>query len=211
LLYYSNIISDKWKYYILNGKILNTFYKNILIEITSPRLTLIPLDNRLLTVWHEKNRAELEKLLKLNPNNWENIDPLTVAETADALENFWIPQTNLNPENFYWYTNWEIILTEKNISIGGIGFAGYPENGETMVGYMIDQKFQNQGIASEALDCLLNWAFMDPVLQTVNADTPKDNLPSQKVLLKNSFIQTGEGQVEHTQTMKVFHWAKSRI
>ena len=72
---------------------------------------------------HEKGREELEKLLKLQPNQWQIADPLTIAETADALENFWIPQTKLNPENFYWFTNWEIVLTSQNISIGGIGFA----------------------------------------------------------------------------------------
>lgn len=179
-----------------------------MVEIISKRLTLIPLDNHLLCIWKEKGRTELEKILKLYPN-FRKVDDLATAETEDALENFWIPQTEKYPDNFFWFTNWEIIHTQLNISIGGIGFAGYPDDGKTPVGYMIDEKFQNQGFASEALNCLLDWAFMDPALKTVQADTPKDNFPSQKVLSKNGFEKTGEGEVEHTQILKVFHWAKN--
>ncbi len=180
-----------------------------MIAIHSPRLTLIPLDHRLLTIWDEKGRQELEKTLRINSNE-RIVDDLANAETEDALKNFWLPQTKLNPENFYWFTNWEIILTGQNISIGGIGFAGFPEKGETIVGYMIDEKHQNQGYASEALSTLIEWAFLDPSLKIITADTPKDNFPSQKVLLKNGFVQTGEGQVEHTEIMQVYHWAKNR-
>lgn len=180
-----------------------------MLEITSPRLTLIPLDYNLLNIWNEKGRAELEKNLNLNPNQWTT-NELSIAETNDALKNYWIPQTLLNPEIFHWFTNWEIVISDQNISIGGIGFGGYPAGGVTEIGYMIDEKYQKNGFASEALACLLNWAFQNPILKTVHADTPKDNLPSQNVLLRNGFEKTGEGEVEHTITMQVYHWAKHR-
>lgn len=180
-----------------------------MIEITSSRLTLIPLDNRLLTIWNDKGREELEKILMLNPNQWI-VNELSTAETDDALKNFWIPQTQLNLENFCWFTNWEIILTDQNISIGGIGFGGFPSSGITEIGYMIDEKYQKNGFATESLGCLLGWAFSNPILKTVVADTPKDNFPSQKVLLNNGFEKTGEGEAEHTITMQVYHWAKNR-
>lgn len=180
-----------------------------MLKITSPRLTLIPLDNNLLSIWNEKGRPELEKTLNINPNQW-TVNELSNAETEDALKNFWIPQTLLNPENFQWFTNWEIVITDQNISIGGIGFGGYPTSGVTEIGYMIDEKYQKNGFATEALSCLLDWAFLNPILKTVMADTPKDNLPSQNVLLKNGFEKTGEGEVEHTITMQVYHWAKRR-
>jgi ribosomal-protein-alanine N-acetyltransferase len=178
-----------------------------LIDLISNRLTLIPLDHHLLSIWKEKGRTELEHILNLRPNH-RKVDDLATAETEDALENFWLPQTAQYPDNFFWFTNWEIIHKEQKISIGGIGFAGYPDDGKTSIGYMIDEKFQNKGFATEALNCLLDWAFMDPALKTVQADTPKDNFPSQKVLSKNGFEKTGEGEVEHTQILQVFHWAK---
>lgn len=179
-----------------------------MIDLTSKRLTLIPLDNYLLKIWKEKGRNHLEKILNLLPNE-RKVDDLATAETEDALENFWLPQTAKYADNFFWFTNWEIVLTNQKISIGGIGFAGYPDGGTTSIGYMIDGKFQNQGFASEALSCLLEWAFMDPVLKIVLADTPKNNFPSQKVLTKNGFVKTGEGIAEHTQILEVFNWAKN--
>jgi ribosomal-protein-alanine N-acetyltransferase len=180
-----------------------------LIEIESDRLILIPLDHRLLSVWFEKGRLPMTEQLKLNQSIWET-EPIFEAETNDALENFWLPQTKNFPDNFFWYTNWEIVLKSENVSIGGIGFAGYPDEGKTQIGYFIDKKYRNLGYATEALIALLDWGFMDPALKTVLADTDKENLDSQKVLIKNGFSCFGEGQVEHTQTMQVFHWEKNR-
>ena len=180
-----------------------------MIEIESARLRLIPLDYRLLAVWDKEGRNSMETILGLMPSKWE-VDTFYEAETKDALQNFWMPETLKNPANFFWFTNWDIVLMDKNLSIGGIGFGGMPIDGTTSVGYMIDQQYQQKGLATEALNCLLDWAFLDPSLKTVLADTPKDNLASQKVLLKNGFLHVGEGTAEHTQTLDVFHWKKTR-
>jgi [ribosomal protein S5]-alanine N-acetyltransferase len=180
-----------------------------LIEIESARLRLVPLDFRLLTLWNTEGRNKMEAILGLIPSQWI-VDELYEVETKDALQNFWIPQTKQNPDTFFWNTNWEIVLIDKKLSIGGIGFAGLPYNGSTSIGYMIDQKFHKQGFATEALDTLLNWAFMDPTLKIIKADTPKDNFASQKVLLNNGFKCIGEGTAEHTQSIEVFHWQIDR-
>jgi [ribosomal protein S5]-alanine N-acetyltransferase len=180
-----------------------------LIEIESLRLLLVPLDHRLLSIWYENGREAMTQKLQLKSMEWE-AEPIFLAETADALENFWIPQTKKFPDNFFWYTNWEIVLKNENVSVGGIGFAGYPDEGNTQIGYFVDKKFRNLGIATEALNALLDWGFMDPSLKTVLADTEKHNIDSQKVLIKNGFKIIGEGQAEHTQIMEVFHWEKPR-
>jgi [ribosomal protein S5]-alanine N-acetyltransferase len=180
-----------------------------MIQIESERLKLIPLDYQLLSIWDSEGRHSMEKKLGLAPSSWE-VDEFYEAETKDAIQNFWMPKTKENPDQFYWFTNWEIVLTKKNISIGGIGFVGSPYLGTTSIGYLIDNKFQRNGFATEALACLLEWAFLDPSLKTVLADTPKQNLASQKVLQKNSFLKTGEGIAEHTKTLEVFNWVKKR-
>ncbi len=180
-----------------------------MINIETNRLKITALAYPQLYIWQQKGRNELEKTLNLNLSNWE-VDSLYEAETKDAIDNFWIPQTILNSEKYEWFTNWEIILKSENISIGGIGFGGYPANGQTPVGYLIDKKYQNQGFATEALGALVNWAFQNKMLNTILADTPKDNIGSQKTLKKNGFEITGEGLAEHTVTMQVYHWAKPR-
>jgi RimJ/RimL family protein N-acetyltransferase len=111
------------------------------------------------------------------------------------------------PLEFTWYTNWEIILKEKTCSIGGIGLSGMPNNeGSTEIGYVIDQKFRGLGFATEAVDALKNWAFKDPDLKIMKAETPILNLNSQKVLQKNNFKIIGEKQINIPEPIQVYGW-----
>lgn len=182
-----------------------------MIEIASPRLRLIPLDNHLLTLWHTQGRNAMEKAVGLNPSDWQ-VEDLFKVETIDALENFWLPMTNEHFIDFMWYTNWEIVLKDQNLSIGGIGFAGIPDDeGKTMVGYIIDGNFQRKGYASEALTCLIDWGKMDTNLKKVIADTPLNNIGSHKVLLNNGFAKTGQSQTQiaNGETIDIFNWERA--
>ncbi len=170
--------------------------------ISSDRLKLIPLSHPQLQLM-ACNRPELDKVLGLNPSE-QVYDAATTAEITDALENFWLPKTALHPQDYSWFTNWDIVLTEKNASIGGIGFTGLPDsNGQTMVGYGISSLYQRQGFASEALQCLLRWGFAHPSLKAVVATTPPDNIGSHRVLLKNNFSTIG-------QLDDMIHWQLNR-
>ena len=136
-----------------------------MIEIYSDRLKLIPLDNQLLTLWHTQSRNAMETKLGLNPSNWQ-VAKFDQIETEDALINFWLPMTAEHQNDFFWFTNWDIVLEAENISIGGIGFAGFPDqDGVTMVGYFIDGNHREKGYATEALTCLINWAKLEPALK----------------------------------------------
>jgi len=168
-----------------------------MIEIYSTRLRLIPLDNQLLTIWNTEGRNAMEIRLGLNPSDWKIAD-LDQIETDDALQNFWLPMTAEYQGNFFWFTTWDIVLTSKNTSIGGIGFAGYPDQeGVTMVGYFIDGNHREKGYATESLNCLINWAKLEPALKTIIADTPFFNLPSQNVLKKAGFKEFSIGETVH--------------
>ena len=168
-----------------------------MIEIHSERLKLIPLDNHLLEIWNKEGRKALAQQLGLNPTEWQMSD-FDRDETEDALQNFWLPMTAQYTENFFWYTTWEIVLTSENVSVGGIGFAGFPDQeGVTMVGYFIDGNHREKGYATEALNCLIDWAKLEPSLKSIIADTPFFNLPSQNVLKKAGFKEFGIGVTEH--------------
>ncbi|MVT06625.1 GNAT family N-acetyltransferase [Chitinophaga tropicalis] len=167
--------------------------------IESERLKLLPLTHELLLLLYRSDRSEMENVLGLTPSRMQ-VDPLYQEEITDALINFWLPQTLDYPDRYEWYTNWEIILKDTNTSIGGIGFAGYPdENGEAEVGYMLDQQHQGLGYAAEALETIVNWAFTNKEVNVVNARTPVDNTPSRKLLEKVGFAEreTGEGLVKY--------------
>jgi len=168
-----------------------------MIEIYSERLILVPLDNQLLMVWKTEGRNEMERILGRKPSHWLMSD-FDRIETEDALLNFWIPMTTARQGDFFWFTNWDIVLVSENISIGGIGFAGFPDQeGVTMVGYFIDGNHREKGYATEALNCLINWAKLEPALKTIIADTPFFNFPSQNVLKKAGFKEFSIGETIH--------------
>lgn len=178
-----------------------------MIEIYSERLKLIPLDNQLLTIWNTDGRNKMEARLGLQPSTWLMAD-FDRIETEDALLNFWIPMTAEHQGDFFWFTNWDIVLASENTSIGGVGFAGFPDQeGVTMVGYFIDGNHREKGYATEALNCLIDWATLEPALKTIIADTPFFNLPSQNVLKKVGFKEFSIGETIHlNETIQTKNW-----
>ena len=171
----------------------------MLQQITTPRLQLIALDSIHLEYWLE-SREKLEDSLQLIPNPML-IDPEFWKEIEDALP-MWIEMTKKYPDEYAWFTNWEIILTKENRSVGGIGLFK-EESGKIMTGYYIDKKFQRMGFASEALRALLGWAFSNPEVDSIYADTPIELISSQKVLTQNGFIEIDRGE-------DLIHWVVSR-
>jgi RimJ/RimL family protein N-acetyltransferase len=179
-----------------------------MISIQSERLSLIPLDHSLLQIWKTYGRTALEKSLGIQPNVFQ-MEPFYEKEMNDALHNFWIPQTHKFPLDFCWYTNWEIIFKPSSCSVGGIGFSGLPNNeGKTEIGYAMDQKYRNLGIAKEATSLLIQWASQDPDLHFITAETPSENLPSQAVLQANGFYQTGQKSIFVNQEIPLLIWEK---
>ena len=88
------------------------------------RLILVPLTHDQLLLYKYDPPA-LAKNLGVQYTERQH-DPATMGDLAEALE-FWISQTFLQSHRFEWYTNWEIILKEEPLAIGGIGFSGFPD------------------------------------------------------------------------------------
>ena len=177
-----------------------------MISIQTSRLQLIPLDHEMLQIWNHSGRESLEKFLQLKPNSWET-EKFYQDETTMALRDFWLPMTKKFPLEFPWYTNWEIVLKEKSCSIGGIGLSGMPNNeGCTEIGYVLDQKYREMGLATEAVNALKTWAFKDPGLVKIMAETPVENLNSQKVLQKNNFKIISEKPMNIPERIQVYVW-----
>ena len=160
-----------------------------MLSIDSNRLKLIPLTHSQLLLL-KSNRVELEQSMGLNPSAMV-IDAYFQQESLEALLNFWLPYTKAYPDLYQWYTNWQIVLKETNTVIGGISLGGYPNDyGETTIGYLIDQKHQGNGYATEALIRLSKWAFQFSTLNYIHADTLITNYASQQVLQKVGFKYT---------------------
>jgi ribosomal-protein-alanine N-acetyltransferase len=165
--------------------------------LETTRLKLVPLQHEQLILLKNNPRALAENL---NVRYIERQgDPATAADVEEAIE-FWIKNTKEHRAHFEWFTNWEIILKEENVSIGGIGFAGLPnENGQSMTGYGLDIRYHQRGIATEALKAIIPWAFKNENLKTIIADTPLLNFGSHRVLQKNGFMECSRDET-------LIHW-----
>jgi len=154
-------------------------------KLKTDRLWLLPLVGEDLDLLAE-GRGQLEKSLGLEPSGLETSNTIQ-KEMRDALRH-WRSFVRKRPQDYRWGTNWEIIWQEKKVSIGGMGMSGLPdEEGKVTIGYVIDDRYQGKGFATEALKGLIGWAFQNDDLRALEALTPKENLPSQRVLEKNGF------------------------
>jgi [ribosomal protein S5]-alanine N-acetyltransferase len=160
-----------------------------MFQLETDRLRLIPLPPfalRLLLL----DRAAMEDRLDLKPSGMQ-IPESFQDKMPDAMQ-WWATETEAHPDHWMWFTNWEVVLQEENRSIGGCGYAGLPnEHGQVFIGYWMDPRFHGQGYMTEAVEALARWAFEHPMVREVAANTPADNLASQRVLAKNGFVRRG--------------------
>ena len=100
-------------------------------------------------------------------------------------------------ESHPWYTFWLVVIAAERYGAGLAGFKGEPDEcGEVEIGYGIDPAYRNRGYTTEAVKALIAWAFQDPACRLVLADTLKDNIASNRVLIKAGmkiYYETDEG------------------
>ena len=95
-----------------------------------------------------------------------------------------------HPEDWGWYAMW-LIIRKDGRQIGNLSFKGCPEEGVVELGYGIAEEFRGLGYATEAVETILEWAFDQPDVQRVAAETAHENLASRRVLEKCGFRPTG--------------------
>ncbi len=167
-----------------------------MFPLTSNRLRLIPLTIDQLHLLAQ-GRAELEASLGLAFSDMDFDGGHGLMEEFRAvIPAYVIPAVAAaNPEHFAWYTHWLVVHRASNLTIGGLGITGLPDaEGQVMLGYFIDKKFENAGYATEAVGCLLDWMLLNPAVRAVAADTLVEGLASQRVLHKNGFLPAGPSE-----------------
>ena len=97
------------------------------------------------------------------------------------------------PEDFLWYSPWQMIRKTDGKALGDLCFKGAPRKGTVEIGYGIDEDYAGQGYTSEALGAMLDWAFAQNNVYAVEAETEPDNAASRHILEKFRFLPTGEG------------------
>jgi RimJ/RimL family protein N-acetyltransferase len=83
------------------------------------------------------------------------------------------------------------LIIEQDEIVGLISLV-VPVTGRTIkIGYGVAPTREKRGATSRALRDLLEWARLDPRIDTVTAETSQTNLASQRVLEKNGFARSG--------------------
>ena len=95
-----------------------------------------------------------------------------------------------HPEHWAWYCIW-IIESKDGSYLGNLSFKGFNDDGSVEIGYGIDEAYQGQGYATEAVNAAVMWALQQPGVTRVEAETESDNKASQRVLEKCEFIPLG--------------------
>lgn len=134
------------------------------------------------------------KRLRIHPASKEEMEALIASETIDELKAAYTEMLEgclQHPEQWNWYAMWMIELTD-GTHIGDLCFKGLGANGSPEIGYGISEDYQGQGYATEAVQALLEWAFQDPKVKAVEAETTVENIASQRVLAKCGFKANGE-------------------
>jgi RimJ/RimL family protein N-acetyltransferase len=148
-----------------------------MIEITTDRLTLIPLGI-------DQLRAYLDGAQEL-----AGIPVSRVMQTDRLRRAIGMKIENMvatNPSNHPWLTYWLIVIREDGFGAGMAGFKGVPDEvGEVEIGYGIDPGYQGKGYTTEAVKALIERAFQDERCRSVSApNTERGNVASNKVLKK---------------------------
>ena len=161
------------------------------MNLNTERLRLIPLKLDEFKLLLEEGVEKMESHLGL-AHSGEVLDD----HTQKALE-YLYSEALKNPNEYLWYTNWQIVLKESNLMIGSADFMGCPdEDGEVEIGYGIHEVHRNQGYMTEALAALFSWALKQKNVHFIMAETEPSNIASQKVLLNcgmKKYDENGEG------------------
>jgi ribosomal-protein-alanine N-acetyltransferase len=141
-----------------------------------------------------QDRAKFAKLVgALVPDAWppENL--------RDVLSLFY----GLYEEHPEWegWLGWYAVRVDTDCPTlcGSVGFKGPPnERGTAEIGYSVLPEFQGQGLATEMVAGIVQWAKRQPRLKRIEAETSIDNAASLRVLAKNGFIRVGAGSEPNT-------------
>ncbi len=165
---------------------------NMVTQITD-RLRLVA-GTEVLASAEIQDKAEFAKLLgALVPEEWppDNL--------RDVLGYFYALHEE-HPEWEGWLTWYAVRIDSGHpILCGSVGFRGSPdERGMVEIGYSVLLEFQGQGLATEMVGGIVQWAKQQPEAKEIKAETNSDNKASIRVLEKNGFICAGEGLEPNT-------------
>jgi RimJ/RimL family protein N-acetyltransferase len=171
-----------------------------MLKLRSDRLKLVALDARLLGLHARAPAAFFEALNVQSEASWppELLEADATAHAEAALrdrprETGW----------YYWAFIWPGPEGGMDRLVGGGGFKGPPDNsGQVEIAYSMLVSFREQGLATEAVNLLVDWAFSTGQVREVVAETLPHLIASQRVLEKAGFVETGQREEDGLRILR---------
>ena len=162
-------------------------------DIVTPRLELISITPEMLRADATKSAAFSQLINAEVPADWP-----PDGWDEDAYH-YLLTRMDKYPQ----YPGWSRYIAVKHgeggrrILAGGCGLLDPVElNDDPEIGYGLLPAYQRRGLATEAVDALVNWIFEHPHVKSIHAQTLPHLQGSIRVLVKNGFAPAGEGREE---------------
>ncbi len=170
-----------------------------MVEIGTARM-------RLVSGTSELAEAELESKPRLAHLLGGRVTEEWPPESVRDVLPFFMESFRAGSAEAYWALPWYGLLRtdEEDVLCGSIGFKGPPDGaGVVEVGYSVLPEYARQGIATEMLTAVTEWAKGNPKVRAIEAETFPDNMASIRVLEKVGFIEVGPGREQGTTRFRL--------
>lgn len=151
------------------------------MQLETKRLLLFPLDEIQIKNW-TKGLPALEQALSCayDGEKMEGMFLQIVQEQAEKVQN--------DRENWLFHTFWLLLRKEDRTVIGAADFKAPPDqDGAVEIGYGLNAAYERNGYMTEAVEAMCRWAFAQPGVRTILAETERENDASQRVLKRCAF------------------------
>ena len=132
--------------------------------------------------------------LRIYPAAKSQMEDLIASETDGGLRAAYsemLENALKSPDQWEWFALWMIELHD-GTHVGGLCFKGLNTDGSAEIGYGISDGHQRKGYATEAVRAVASWAFQNPAVTRIEAETDTGNMASQRVLEKCGFLASGK-------------------
>ena len=148
--------------------------------------------------------ADIEEVERM----WMYPHATTIEEAYKALENMENNSKNKQPKAIRHLCLGVFRKQVPKQIIGWCGLDGKAEQGKTVLFYMIDENYRNQGYATQCAKELLRYAFEDMDYDIIYGGCAKDNTESYRVMQKSGMVQTSLYENgDYLFTMDKYHFS----
>ena len=136
--------------------------------------------------------------LRMYPATQSQMEDMIASETDGGLRAAYSEMLEgglKHPGQWEWFALWMIELHGGTL-VGGLCFKGLNPDGSAEIGYGISDGHQGKGYATEAVKGACAWAFQNPAVTRIEAESDPDNAASVRVLMKCGFASDGRAGSE---------------